>query len=103
MNAVNLTVEVHCLKPSWVNCENNKYRLYVNTDLLTERTWIWNLNTVISENIWIDVPTNSVNIVRLDIILKDKSVAQFALRNLQVIDRPFISEQINDLTISFTL
>jgi len=103
MNAVNLTVEVHCLKPSWVNHENNKYRIYVNDDLLTERTWIWELNTLINENIWVIIPANSTNTVRLEQILQDKSVAQFALRNLQVADAPFTSEQINDLTISFTL
>ena len=109
MNAVNLTVEVHCLKPSWVNYENNKYRLYVNDDLLTERTWIWELNTLINENIWIDVPANSTNTVRLELIIQDHLLAQFALltqfalRNLQVVNASFTSEQINDLTISFTL
>ena len=103
MNAVNLTVEVHCLKPSWVNYENNKYRIYVNDDLLTERNWIWELNTLINENIWVIIPASSTNTVRLEQILQDKSVAQFALRNLQVADIPFTSEQINDLTISFTL
>ena len=103
MNAVNLTVEVHCLKPSWVNHENNKYRIYVNDDLLTERTWIWELNTLINENIWVIIPATSANTVRLEQIIQDKSVAQFALRNLQVINQPFTSEQINDLTISFTL
>ena len=103
MAAVNLTVEVHCLKPSWVTYEKNNYRLYVNNDLLTERTWIWDLNTLINENIWLEIPLDSTNIVRLEIILQDNSVAQFALRNLQVIDVPFTSEQINDLTISFTL
>lgn len=103
MTAVNLTVEIHCLKPSWVNYENNKYRIYVNDDLLTERTWIWELNTLINENIWVDIPLYSTNTVRLELILQDKSVAKFALGNLQVIDVPFTSEQINDLTISFTL
>ena len=103
MNAVNLTVEVHCLMPSWVNHENNKYRLYVNDDLLTERTWIWELNTLINENIWVIIPATSANTVRLEQIIQDKSVAQFALRNIRVIDTPFTSEQINDLTISFTL
>ncbi len=103
MNAVNLTVEVHCLKPSWVNHENNKYRIYVNDDLLTERTWIWELNTLINENIWVIIPATGANTVRLEQIIQDKSVAQFALRNLQVADIPFTSEQINDLTISFTL
>ena len=103
MAEVNLKVQVHALQPGWIEYETNKYRIYVNDDLLTERTWIWELNTLINENIWVIIPANSTNTVRLEQILQDKSVAQFALRNLQVADAPFTSEQINDLTISFTL
>jgi hypothetical protein len=99
MAAVNLTVEVHCLDL----IDQNNYRLYVNNDLLTERTWIWDLNTLINENIWLDIPNNSTNIVRIEIITQTTSISQFALRNLQVFDVPFTSTQINDLTISFTL
>lgn len=103
MNAVNLRVEVHCLKPSWVNYENNNYRVYLNDDLLTERTWIWLKTTVIDENIWVNIPVGSTNTVRVDIVLQEKSVAKFALRNLRVIDIPYTTTHINDLTISFTI
>lgn len=99
MAAINLTVEVHCID----QVEQSNYRLYVNNDLLTERTWIWDLNTLINENIWLDIPNNISTIVRIEIITQNNSVSKFALRNLQVIDVPFTSEQINDLTISFTL
>jgi hypothetical protein len=103
MPVVNITVEICCLKPSWVHREDNIYRLYANNDLLTERTWIWKLNTAINENIWVDIPSNSTNSIRLELILKDKSVAQFALHNFTVVNQPFTFEQINEHTISFIL
>jgi hypothetical protein len=99
MTAINLTVEVHCIDP----IEQNNYRLYINDDLLTERTWIWDSKTLINENIWIDVPNNSTNIARIEIITQGNSTAHFTLRNLQIINQTFSTEQINDRAISFTL
>jgi hypothetical protein len=99
MPAVNLTVEVHCVD----SVDQANYRLYNNNDLLTERTWIWDLNTLISENIWVDIPNNSTNTVRIELVTQNNSIAQIALRNLQVVDCLYTSEQINDQAISFTL
>lgn len=99
MTAINLTVEVHCIDP----IEQNNYRLYINDDLLTERTWIWDSKTLINENIWIDVPNNSTNIARIEIISQGTATAQFSLRNLQIVNQTFNVEQINEHTISFTL
>jgi hypothetical protein len=47
MSETSITVEVHALQPRWIYIEQPKYRLYVNNDLITERTWIWDLNTFI--------------------------------------------------------
>jgi hypothetical protein len=99
MNAINLTVEVHCIDP----VEQNNYRLYINDDLLTERTWIWDSKTLINENIWIVMPNNNNNIARIEIISQSNSIAQFSLRNLQIVNQTFNVEQINEHTISFTL
>ena len=88
MNEINVKIQVHCIKPSWVNYENNKYRLYINNDLFTERTWIWDLTTVVDEDLWVDLPMNTTNVIRLDVILQPKSVAQFGLRNLRVNNIP---------------
>ena len=109
MNAVNLTVEVHCLKPSWVNHErnqrflNSKYRVYIDNELLTERTWIWNNSNLLQENIWIYARSNSTHTIILVPVLNNPGQAAFTLSNLTVVDQPFTSKQINDLTISFTL
>lgn len=79
-----ITVQVQCLKPSWVNYENNNYRLFVNDDLVTERTWIWGLDTVIEENIQLDVDPGTAVTLRLEPILQSNSVAEFGLRQLKV-------------------
>jgi hypothetical protein len=88
MAEVNLKVQVQALQPRWIEYETNKYRIYVNDDLITERTWIWNIDTVIEEDIWIDVPTHISHIIRLESILESKSIAQFGLRNFRVNNWP---------------
>jgi hypothetical protein len=103
MNAVNLTVDVHCIRScrSILNKEQVAYRLYINNDLLTERTWIWKNNICIKENIW--AYTKTTNLITIQPILHLSGQAVFTLDNLQVIDTMFTFEQINEHTISFTL
>jgi hypothetical protein len=88
MSEVNLKVQVQVLQPTWVEHTNSKYRLYVNNDLITERTWIWNFDTVIDENIWVNVPPHISHSIRLEPILDPKMMAQFGLRNFRVNDWP---------------
>jgi hypothetical protein len=46
-----LTVSIRC-KDAWKNPSfRNKYRLFFNGELLTERTWIWPSNVEIKEEI----------------------------------------------------
>ena len=82
---VHVTVQVHCIKPSWINYEKNRYRLYVNDYLLTERDWVWDADTYIEEAISIDVDPGSINFVKIEPILNPlNSVAKFGLRILKV-------------------
>jgi hypothetical protein len=101
MNIVKINVEVHCLKPGWVSFENNRYRLYINNDLLTERNWIWDLNTKIDENIFVDLPKNSDNIIKLEPIVEHNSVAKFALYNLRIDDEIVINTDSETTEIPF--
>jgi hypothetical protein len=87
----NVTVQVHLIdfaQPSrQIINEKNKYRIYVNDHLLTERDWIWSLDTYIEENIRVDIKPNSVNSIVLEPIYGNngnKSITKFALRNLKV-------------------
>ena len=110
MNAVNILVDVHCHRPAWVDSPNTEfldcaishYRIYIDNNLLTERTWIWDNATFIQENIWIYAETNSTHILTVKPIRKNPAQAVFSLGNFTV-NTTFTSEQINDLTISFTL
>ena len=82
-----VTVQVHVLKPRWIHYEQNRYRLYVNNYLLTERDWIWNLNTYIEEKFYINAEKGSIIHIRLDpIIIPQISDAEFVLQNLKVND-----------------
>jgi hypothetical protein len=103
MPAVNLTVDVHCTRScrSILNKEHALYRLYINNDLLTERTWIWKNNIYIKENMW--VHTKTTNLLTIQPITNLPTQTIFTLSNLQVIDTMVTVDQINEHTISFTL
>lgn len=109
MDAVNILVDVQCIRPLWVLSLINDprltamYRLYINDNLLTERTWAWTNNTFIQENIWIYAEKDSSHTVTIVPLLKDQSHGAFKIDNLIAVNTPFISEQINEHTISFTL
>jgi hypothetical protein len=109
MNAVNINVSVQCIRPLWVllllndSRVTSTYRLCIDDNLLTERTWAWSDNTFIQENIWIYAEKDSSHILTIEPILKKPSHAMFTLSDFSVTNTAFTSEQINDLTISFTL
>jgi len=85
MSEVKLRVQIHCLQPNWIEHEKSRYRLYVNDDLITERTWIWTMNTYIEETLIVEVPEKISHIVRLETILDNpRSLTQFGLQNFTV-------------------
>jgi len=91
MSDVNITVQVHCLKPSWISYEKNKYRLFINDEMLVERSWIWDINTVIHEDIWVDLAPTTVNSISIESILEPgDSTAKFLLMNLKVNNDPVV-------------
>jgi hypothetical protein len=80
----NITIQVHVLKPSWVTHEKNRYRLFLDNDLLTERDWIWNINTYIEENIWVKLESGKPYTLKLEPLLQPNSVAKFVLNSLKI-------------------
>jgi len=103
MNEVNITVQVCCLKPSWVSYEKNKYRLYINKEMLVERSWIWGINTVINEDIWVDLAPTTVNLISVESILDPvESIAKFSLMNLKV-NNNLIVDHSEQSELSFTI
>jgi hypothetical protein len=85
-----ITVEVHALQPRWIDLEKPRYRLYVNDDLFTERSWIWNQQIFIKENLSGHLETDINHTIRLEIIKSDPMhLSQFGLRNLRINNSDF--------------
>ena len=108
MIAVNLTVDVHCTRPAWALVSQNGiykdsiYRIYVNGDLLTERTWAWDNNFIVREEIWIYCNQHELYTIKLEPILVNPAQATFLLDNL-LVTHPHQQDTINQNTLSFTL
>ena len=83
MFETNLQVEVHRLDTTQTNNTINRYRLYVNDDLLSERTWIWDFNTYILEDIWVSLPLGD-NRVSIAPILDPSNQVRFGLKNFKL-------------------
>ncbi len=87
MAEVNVKVSVICEGFSWTYNEGNRYRLYVNSDLLTERAWAYDPKTTyVEEDIWINVAENTINTVKIVPLLAKDSKAEFYLRYLKIND-----------------
>lgn len=109
MDACNLQVEIHCRIPGWVsdphnaNYRTNIYRLYLNNDLLTERSWIWNQEKVfINEDIWAFLDKNVEHTLELRPVLKNPAQAKFKFENFRIIGQ-YNSQAANDNQIKFIL
>lgn len=108
MIAVSLTVDVHCDRPAWALVSQNGlykdsiYRIYINDDLLTERTWAWDNNFIVREEIWIYAIQNRLYTIRLESVLNNPAQAMFTLDNL-LVTYPHQQDIINQNTLSFTL
>jgi hypothetical protein len=80
-----IQIQVQCIKPSWVNYQDNRYRLYVNNDLLVERTWSWPITQFVEEDILADLEPDTNNTLRLEAIPNPPdSNVQFGLRILKI-------------------
>ena len=101
MNFINITVNVHCIRPSWVFQPQNEeflqpiYRIYVDNDLYTERTWRWGPNTLINEEIWLDSGVG--HSVRIEPVLKNPAQAKFKLTNFKIHNRDFTLTEVTIL------
>jgi hypothetical protein len=85
-----IIVEVHCHQPLWaINHRDNryrdsKYRIYVDDDLITERSWIWDNSTYLQEHIWVELNPTASHTLRLEPITYIPEQADFKLAALKV-------------------
>lgn len=118
MPHVNLSIEIHCNFPSWVKSgyhlgnhigdypvfRQPTYRLFVNDDLITERTWIWEDAIYINEDLWVDLSESITHKLIVQPILKNPAQAKFLAFNLQAKNSTLKNKQrINDLEFSFNI
>lgn len=90
---VKLTVDLHC---DWKRTPP-PYRLYVNNELFTERTYIWGGTQYLQEIISLSAPPGRY-VIRVD-NLGDPD-CQFKLRNLQV--ETGVAQIIDSRTVEIT-
>lgn len=101
-----------------------RYQIYVDNDLITERSWVWKDSiTCLQESIWVNL-NGGVSIVKLsrlpslkynqsgiNVIYGKSQITtyNFSIRNLLVNDRltsvdtPIISNQGRDIEVSFSI
>ena len=104
MSETRITVQVHALQPRWIDLEQPKYRLYVNDDLITERTWVWDQQTYVEETLWAELASGISHTVRLELIKsKPCNLAQFGLRNFLVNEEPYPDHGGHRSELSFVL
>lgn len=109
MAAVNILIDIHCSRPNWAleyhnaNVLHPIYRIYINNDLITERSWLWADENLIREDIWAELDTSAVHKIKLQPILKLAGMAKFKVDNLVVDNKPAVIQDFNDLEVSFTI
>lgn len=105
---VNITVEVHCIRPQWaVNHDtkeyrDSRYRVYVDDDLITERTWVWDNSTFLEENLWVNLDSPKVHTLKLEPIRYTPEQAEFSLMNFKVVNMPatIVSSDVTELSFA---
>ena len=97
-----ISVEVHCLQ--WSSEGNNRYRLYVNDELMVERDWLWGEHTFIVENLIVDLVPDTDHVVRVEIVrLNPQYLTYFRLDKLVVNDQPQPIDDNFHNTIAFRI
>ena len=85
MSETRITVQVHALQPRWIDHEKPKYRIYIDNDLITERTWIWDQETYIEEKLQVEVAEGINHSIRLELIkYNPMHLSQFGLQNFKI-------------------
>ena len=107
MDPIKLSVEIHCSQPSWAKMQpvtlQPSYRLYLNNELIAERSWRYGDDYLISEEIYARLEYEKDYELKLEPLLKIATQANFLLANFNVLDRESIIITNDDLHVSFKL
>lgn len=109
MSDVNITFEIHCIRPLWSQYNikkkyiDSRYRIYIDNNLITERSWVWDNDTFLLENIWIHAVKNNEYSLKLEPVVTIPEQAKFYLQNIKSTNLEITSNVIDHLDINFTL
>ena len=101
MTDINISVEIHPIAPNRIKRDQPKYRIYVNEELIVERTWIWNKLAYIQENLLVDLPNRVNHVIRVETIKNNPAhISRFILQNLicNSITKSNQTEQLSELS-----
>jgi len=109
MPNANLKFEVHCQRPPWARLNvdrkyvDSKYRIYVNNNLIVERSWVWDNNIFLEEDCWISADQDQEYMLELEPVVYISEQANFTIGNFAVTNIQADSTKINDLQVNFIL
>ena len=109
MLEVNLIFEVHCRRPPWgiINSDakfnDSRYRIYIDNNLITERSWVWDNNIFLCENMWIHGENNKKYTVKLEPVVCIPEQAKFRINNLKILNSNADINMIDEQQVNFTL
>lgn len=85
MTDTNINFQVFCTRPGWaINNADSKftdvrYRIYVDDNLITERTWVWHNNIALHENFYVNFDLAHEHRLRLEPVMYSTQQAAFEL------------------------
>ena len=86
---LHLSFNIHGHQPDWAKKSSDKmyadsrYRVYVDDELIIERTWNWGNRAYLNENIWVNVDPGK-HLFRVEpILMKNPDQATFSIENIK--------------------
>ena len=102
-----ITVEVHCVRPTWAKqhweekYRDSRYRLYIDDELIIERTWIWDDSTFLQENLWISIDSMPTHTLKLESVTYIPEQAEFSLQSIESVNYSLTTVSTTPTEISF--
>lgn len=107
MSNLNFAVAVHCNRPPWARLNpkyaDSRYRIYVNSELLIERNWLWDNSTYINEHIQVELINTKTYNLKLEPVTILPEQATFSLGKIQISNFEFNIDKLNDTEINFSI
>lgn len=94
MNEVELTIDIRCYSlfsagKDLSSSTNPSYRVFVDTDLITERTFIWDKNsTIIREHLFVNLEPGEHHVYVKVAPTHEFSVGRFSVQNVKINKQP---------------